>query len=287
MGKSVDGIGAPSLVCPTTVSPSLRIFSWNVNGIRAAVRQGFTAWLRRSGADIVALQEVRAAECDLPAEITGLRSWHRHFVAAQRKGYSGVGLLSKTPPELVTTTLDEPSIDAEGRLQVARFGALWVVNSYFPNGSGKNRDNGRVPFKLDYSRRLERHLEPALRRGEPIVVVGDFNTAQEDIDLARPKQNRKTSGFLDEERDELRRWISKGWTDSFRAKFPGAEGQYTWWSQRFGVREKNIGWRIDYALVSPGARAYLRSASIHSKVIGSDHCPISIEFDAAILQGKL
>ncbi len=266
------------------MSETLTIYSWNVNGLRAAVRQGFMQWLRRSRGDIVALQEVRASQGDIPAEIQRLRRYRSHFSCARRKGYSGVGLLSLREPDELHTDLGCEAIDAEGRLQLARFGALWLVNSYFPNGNGKDRDNGRVPFKLDYYRRLQERLQPAFERGEPIVVVGDFNTAREEIDLARPKQNGKTSGFLPEERAELSRWIELGWVDSFRHAHPGLPGHYTWWSQRFGVREKNIGWRLDYALLSPGALPHLREAAIHATVRGSDHCPIRVTLDRAALE---
>lgn len=262
---------------------NFRVLSWNVNGIRACVRRGFLSWLRRCGGDVVALQEVRADLERLPPELRRARSWTQHFHPAQRGGYSGVGLLSKRAPDEVASSLGRRAFDDEGRLLCARFGALWVVNSYFPNGSGKDRDNSRVPYKLAYFRALQRKLQPALRRGEPIVVVGDFNVAHEAIDLARPKQNRSTSGFLDEERAELRRWLRLGWVDSFRHLHPDAVDQYSWWSQRPGVREKNIGWRIDYALLSPGALPFLRDARIHGQVGGSDHCPISVELDAAIL----
>lgn len=268
------------------MADSLRIISWNVNGIRSAVRQGFMTWLKTTKADIVALQEVRADNSSIPPEILRLRRWTRNFHSAERKGYSGVGLLSTQAPESVENSLGKGEFDIEGRCQIARFGALWLVNSYFPNGSGKERDNGRVPYKLAYYRRLRSVLQPAFDRGEPIAVVGDFNTAHQDIDLARPRQNRKTSGFLDEERAELSDWLDAGWIDSFRKLNPDLTDRYTWWSQRFGVREKNIGWRIDYILLSPGAFPYLQKADIFSTTKGSDHCPIGVQLDAAILDHK-
>jgi exodeoxyribonuclease-3 len=203
-------------------------------------------------------------------------------VSAERRGYSGVGLWSREAPDAVETTLGDPSFDTEGRLQIARFGALTVVNGYFPNGNGKNRDNGRVPYKLSFYRALFDRLEADRAAGRPILVMGDFNTAHREIDLARPKQNVKTSGFLEEEREEFDRWLRAGWVDTFRAFEPG-EGHYTWWSQRFGVREKNIGWRIDYVLASEGAMKHVRQAKIHPDVRGSDHCPISVELDRKVL----
>ena len=260
----------------------LVIRSWNVNGLRAADNKGFKRWLGRCGADIVALQEVRALEEQLPLRLRRPRGWNAHFSPAQRKGYSGVGLYSRLAPDHVRRTLGESDLDAEGRLQIARFGALHLVNGYFPNGNGKDRDNSRVPYKLRFYRRLFRALRPHLRAGEPILVMGDFNTAHREIDLARPRQNRETSGFLPEERAELDRWLKAGYVDTFR-HFEQGPGHYTWWSQRAGVREKNIGWRIDYVLASPGAMPFLQKASIHAGVRGSDHCPIGVELDRRIL----
>ncbi|MDY7091983.1 MAG: exodeoxyribonuclease III [Acidobacteriota bacterium] len=259
----------------------MRIVSWNVNGIRACARKGFGDWLTEESAEIVALQEVRAREEQVPEEVSCLEDWHAHWVPAERPGYSGVGLMTRRPPDAVETSLGEDRFDAEGRFQLARFGKLWVVNGYFPNGNGTNRDLSRIPYKLDFYRRVFDLLEPARERGEPILVMGDFNTAHQPIDLARPKQNVKTSGFRPEEREELDRWLQNGWTDTFRVYEQG-EGHYSWWSQRKGVREKNVGWRIDMILASPGAMEHLRGAAIHPEVMGSDHCPISVDVDPAI-----
>lgn len=261
----------------------LKILSWNVNGIRACVRKGFVPWLQACGADIVGVQEVRATEAQLPAEIRGLSGWHRHVSAAERKGYSGVGLFSRTPPARVDTSLDVAEFDLEGRVQIAHFGALIVANVYFPNGNGTDRDNSRVPFKLAFYRRLFEVLEPAAGAGRPVLVMGDFNTAHREIDLARPRQNQETSGFLPEERAEVQRWLDAGWVDTFRHLHPDEAHRYSWWSQRFGIRARNVGWRIDMALVNPAARAFLVDAEIHHDVLGSDHCPIAVTFEQRIL----
>jgi len=260
----------------------LRIYSWNVNGLRACAKRGFLEWLGGCRGQIIGVQEVRADESQLDEGLRRPKRWHSHFVSAERGGYSGVGLYSRRQPDAIATKLGDSEIDAEGRLQIARFGKLLVVNGYFPNGSGKDRDNGRVPFKLRFYRRLFEELEAERRAGGRIVVLGDFNTAHEEIDLARPKQNAKTSGFLDEEREELDRWLRAGWVDTFR-QFEARAGHYTWWSQRFGVREKNIGWRIDYILASPAAMEHIKTARIHPTVLGSDHCPISIDASPSIL----
>lgn len=254
----------------------MRIISWNVNGLRACARKGFLTWLGECDADIVAVQEVRSQRQQLPDEILELGDWHLEVASAERKGYSGVALFSRRPPDRLEISLGEEDIDIEGRLQLARYGALLVVNGYFPNGNGKNRDLSRIPYKLRFYRTLFDRLEEAKERGDRILVMGDFNTAHKDIDLARPKDNRKTSGFRPEEREELDRWLRQGWIDTFR-QFEPAGGHYSWWSQRKGVRQRNIGWRIDYMLASPGLLPWLRDASIHSEVQGSDHCPISVQ----------
>lgn len=254
-----------------------RIHSWNVNGIRSCSKKGFVEWLRTHGGEIVCLQETRAHAEQVPEEVRAIDGFHTHFVSAERGGYSGVGILSRRPFDSVETSLGEARFDSEGRLQFAAFGDLLLVNGYFPNGSGKDRSNDRVPHKLDFYRALFDRLEPERKKGRPILVLGDFNTAHREIDLARPKANEKTSGFLPIEREELSRWLDSGWTDTFRHVRGDEPGHYTWWSQRFGVREKNIGWRIDYVLASPGALPYVEDAHIHPEVKGSDHCPISVD----------
>lgn len=264
------------------MSDSLRICSWNVNGLRACGKKGFRQWLESSGAQIVGVQEVRATPEQIPEELRTLDGWNVSFFPAERPGYSGVALFSRQAPDELSTTLGLPEHDCEGRLQIARFGALTLANVYFPNGAGKDRDNSRIPFKLDFYRRLFALLEERRARGEPVLVMGDFNTAHREIDLARPKQNAETSGFRPEEREELDRWIRSGWTDTFR-QFQQEPGHYSWWSSRFGVREKNIGWRLDLVLASPGAARFLRGAFIQPEVRGSDHCPVGVDLDPAVL----
>jgi exodeoxyribonuclease-3 len=262
---------------------SCRIYSWNVNGIRAATRKGLDDWIRVSRAEIIGLQEVRANLDAIPSEILGLDDYQHHYVAAERKGYSGVGLLSRRKPDRLDTSLGEDRFDAEGRLQIARFGRLVVANGYFPNGSGKNRSNDRVPYKLEWYRAVFDRLQKWRRAGYRVLVMGDYNTAHKEIDLARPKDNRKTSGFLPEECKELDHWIEAGWIDTFR-EFEKGTGHYSWWSQRFGVRAKNVGWRIDYILASPSAMPFVRNAFIEPDVQGSDHCPIGVDLDPAIFE---
>jgi exodeoxyribonuclease-3 len=260
---------------------SMRIYSWNVNGLRACAQKGFLTWLRRSGADIVGVQETRARAEQLAKSIREPRGWHALFVPAERPGYSGVGLFSRTAPDAVETSLGVRRFDREGRVQLARFGRLLVANIYFPNGSGPNRDHSRIPFKLAFYRRLFEILEGEKVAGGRILVIGDFNTAHREIDLARPKQNVTTSGFTPRERRELDRWLQKGWVDTFRHFDPRPE-RYTWWSNRAGVRERNIGWRIDYLLASPAAMPFVQRAFIRDRVQGSDHCPVGVDVDDEI-----
>lgn len=267
---------------PPVAGRDLKVLSWNVNGLRACDRSGFREQLRRLRPDVFGLQEVRALPEQLDPELRQPRNWHTHFVAAERKGYSGVGLFSRRPPDEVETSLGQERFDREGRVQLARFGRLLVANVYFPNGNGKDRDNGRVPYKLDFYRRLFDELQQRRRAGLRVLVMGDFNTAHREIDLARPKQNAKTSGFLPEEREELGRWIDAGWIDTFRA-FEEGGGHYSWWSQRQGARERNVGWRIDYVLASKAAMRFVEDAFIRPEVRGSDHCPVGVSLDPAVL----
>ncbi|MAJ60219.1 MAG: exodeoxyribonuclease III [bacterium TMED88] len=259
----------------------LRIYSWNVNGIRAATGKGLSEWLSGCGGEIVGLQEVRAQPDQIPDEIQRLRRYHQHWQPAERRGYSGVGLLSRRAPDQLETSLGSSRFDIEGRLQIARFGKLVIANGYFPNGNGKDRDNSRIPYKLDWYNALFERVQKLRKSGYRVLVMGDFNTAHRAIDLARPKQNEKTSGFTPIERAELDRWMDAGWVDTFR-HFEQGPDHYSWWSQRFGVRAKNIGWRIDYVLASPAAMKFVRSGFIHPHITGSDHCPVGVDVEADI-----
>ncbi len=261
----------------------MRIVSWNVNGLRACARKGFARWLEESGADVVGVQEVRARAEQLPDEVRAPAGWHASFVEAERPGYSGVGLYSRRAPDAVASSLGKPRFDREGRLVVARFGRLVVANAYFPKGSGNERDNSRVPYKLAFYRSVFRHLERRRRGGMRVVLMGDFNTAHDEIDLARPRDNRKNSGFLPEERAEIDRWLAAGWVDAFRRFHRDEAGHYTWWRQWGEARQKNIGWRIDYVLASRAAARHLRGAFIWPEVTGSDHCPTGVEIDPAVM----
>ena len=254
----------------------MRIVSWNVNGLRACAKKGFLTVLEESGADLMLLQEVRAFPEQLPAAVRTPDGWHTAFAPAERPGYSGVAIYSRRPPDAVETSLGEARFDSEGRFMVARFGRMAAVSVYFPKGSGRDRDNSRVPYKLDFYGAVFDRIQ-ALRKRGPVYVAGDYNTAVEAIDLARPKTNTKSSGFLPEEREEMRRWFRTGWVDVFRRQHPDEPGHYTWWRQFGGARENNVGWRIDYVLTSPSAARTVRDAFIWPDVLGSDHCPVGVD----------
>src|SRR5262245_18776464 len=259
----------------------MRVVTWNVNGIRSCEAKGLSRWLASSEAHVVGLEEVRAKEDQLPPSLRAMEGWHAHVVAGRRAGYSGVALFSRTKPDEVKTSLGRSRFDREGRLQVAHFGRLSIANVYFPNGNGPNRDLSRVPYKLAFYRALFDRVSRLRDAGRRVLLMGYFNSAHREIDLARPRQNVGTSGFTPKERAELDRWIRAGWVDTFRRFEPGG-GLYTWWSQRMGVRSKNVGWRIDYVLCSEDVVPFLRGAFTRPDVLGSDHCPAGVELDPAV-----
>lgn len=261
---------------------NLRVISWNVNGLRACAKKGFLPWLRATRAQVIGLQEVRALPHQLPDEVRAPARWHTHFVAAERKGYSGVGLYSRKRPDTAESALGEARFDLEGRFQLLHFGRLSVANVYFPKGSGTERDNSRVPYKLDFYRAVFERLQACRAEGQRVLVMGDFNTAHREIDLARPRTNTKNSGFLPEERAEMERWLEAGFVDSFRHFEPGP-GHYTWWRQWGDAKAKNVGWRIDYILACPEAMTFARRAFIRPEVELSDHCPVGLDLDARVL----
>lgn len=254
----------------------MRIISWNVNGLRACVKKGFHEFLESSGADVLCLQEVRALPEQLDERTLSPDGWNTNFFPAERKGYAGVAIFSREKPTRVITTLPEEEFNVEGRFIVAKFGRLSIASIYFPKGSGRDRDNSRVDYKLGFYRSAKKELDK-LRASGPVFVLGDFNTAHTEIDLARPKSNMKTSGFLPEERSEFTRWLAHGWIDVFRKQYPGEPGHYTWWRQWGGAKENNVGWRIDYVLASSSAAKTVTDSFIWPDVNGSDHCPVGID----------
>ena len=254
----------------------MRIVSWNVNGLRACTKKGFARFLSRSKMDIVCLQEVRAFPEQLDPNIRSPRGWHAAFFPAERPGYSGVAIYSRLKPSKIETSVGEDRFDKEGRFIVARVGRMSVASVYFPKGNGKERDNSRVPYKLDFYAAVKKKIDQARKIG-PVYVLGDYNTAHEAIDLARPNGNKKSSGFLPEERQVMSDWINDGWVDVFRQQHAGEPGHYSWWRQFGNARADNVGWRIDYVFASPSGARSVKDAFIWPKVTGSDHCPVGVD----------
>ena len=252
----------------------MKLVTWNVNGMRAIARKGFLDWLYASDVDVVALQETKARPDQLEPEIESPEGYRSQWFSAERAGYSGVGTLSKKRPVRVECGFGEERFDCEGRVLATRHRGFTLVNVYFPNGK---KDDTRLRYKLDFYEALRAWLRPRVEDGEDFVVCGDWNTAHREIDLARPKENRKISGFMDIERAAVDAWIDEGWIDAFRELYPEQREAYSWWSLRSGARARNVGWRIDYHLVTPGLRKKLRSCEIQTEVMGSDHCPVLLE----------
>ncbi|HJP49639.1 MAG: exodeoxyribonuclease III [Pseudomonadales bacterium] len=256
----------------------MRIISWNVNGLRACTKKGFLKFLKKSGADVVCLQEVRAFPAQLDDNVRSPKGWYASFSPAERPGYSGVGIYSLVEPDRIDTSLGDKQFDIEGRFMMAHFGRTAIASVYFPKGNGKDRDNSRVPYKLDFYVAVKRKIDKTRRRG-PVFIVGDYNTAHQEIDLARPRTNQKSSGFLPEERQVMTDWLADGWVDVFRKQHPGEAGHYSWWRQWGNARADNVGWRIDYILGSPSAAKRVTQSYILREITGSDHCPVGVDWE--------
>ncbi|MCS7010558.1 MAG: exodeoxyribonuclease III [Anaerolineales bacterium] len=249
-----------------------KLISWNVNGIRAAEKKGFLDWLASSDADVVAVQETKAHPSQLSATLLQPPGYQSAWSAAERKGYSGVGTYTRRSALQIREGLGDPRFDHEGRVLIHEFEPFVFFNIYFPNGG---RGPQWVAHKLAFYKKFLEVAREYMRVGRPLVVAGDFNTAYAEIDLARPKENSNTSGFLPEERQGLGEFFSAGLIDTFRLLHPDTV-KYTWWDMVTRARERNVGWRIDYFMVSPDLKDCIRAADIHDDVIGSDHCPISL-----------
>ena len=248
-------------------------YGWNVNGIRAVARKGLLPWQQLPRADIFCLQETKAHVEQLDPEVGEPTGWHAYYSCSQRRGYSGVAIISRERPDEIVEGLGVKKLDQEGRVLRARFGNLLVVSAYFP----KSQPEGpRLEYKLAFCKGILRFLRKQVDTGLDVLLMGDYNIAHEPIDLARPKENSGNPGFLPEERSWMTRFLNSGFHDVFRERNPTLAGAYSWWSYRFGVREKNIGWRIDYATVNTALVGRVAAAAIHPRITGSDHCPISV-----------
>ncbi len=256
----------------------LKLYSWNVNGIRAAQKKGFLDWLDKTQPDILGLQETKASPDQLDEALRTPPGYQTYWASAGRKGYSGVALYSKIAPKSVSLGLGIDEYDSEGRTIVAEYDDFVFITAYFPNGG---QDHSRIPFKMAYKAAFLNYCNN-LRVGadcKPIIFCGDVNTSHMPIDLARPKENQKKTGFMPEERVWIDQIIEEGYIDIFRDLNPTLEGAYTWWTPRAGARQRNIGWRLDYFFITPDIRDRVVTSQIHADVPGSDHCPVSLTLD--------
>jgi exodeoxyribonuclease III len=254
----------------------MRIFSWNVNGLRAVVKKGFFDWLESEAPDVLCLQEIKARTEDLDKSILNPKGYHAFWNPAERKGYSGVAVFTKKKPVAVHLGMGIERFDCEGRILRVEYKDFDLFCVYFPNGTSGEE---RLKYKMEFYDAFLNHCEGLRAEGRELVITGDVNTAHKPIDLKNPKANQKNSGFLPEERAWLDKFIEHGYVDSFRA-FNEDPEQYTWWSYRFNVRAKNIGWRIDYFFVTEGLMKKVKDSFITPEVMGSDHCPIGLDIKA-------
>lgn len=262
----------PETHLPLKKPGTLEIISWNVNGLRAVLRKGVLDFFAAQDADIVCLQETKIQEHQVPK--LEIPFPHQFYHSAEKPGYSSTAILSKIKPVAVST--DFPPVTThpqEGRVQAAEFDTFYLVNVYVPNSQNELR---RLDYRTKQFDPQFRAFLQKLARMKPVVVCGDFNVAHREIDLARPKDNRRNAGFTDEERAEFTGHLGAGLLDTFRHFYPDKRDAYTWWTMRGSARERNIGWRIDYFLVSESLEPHLEAAFILPDVLGSDHCPVGI-----------
>ncbi len=251
----------------------MKIFSYNVNGIRAALNKGLTDWIAQENPDILCFQEIKATPDQFYTEIFKQYFTTTLWNPAERKGYSGVALLSKTPPKKFSFGINHPVFDIEGRIIVSEFEPFTHVCVYVPSGS---MGDERQDFKMDFLDKFYHFIDALLQKQPNLIISGDFNICHKPIDINHPEKHETVSGFLPEEREWMDRFVELGLVDSFR-KFNQQPNQYSWWSYRQRAREKNLGWRIDYHFVSRSLDSILTNASIHPTAYHSDHCPVSVE----------
>ncbi|QIZ09450.1 exodeoxyribonuclease III [Priestia megaterium] len=250
----------------------MKLVSWNVNGLRACVKKGFLDYFDEMDADIFCVQETKLQEGQISLELAG---YHQYWNYAIKKGYSGTAVFTKNKPLSVRYGVGTDETEGEGRILTLEFDDFFLVNVYTPNSQ---RDLARINYRLDWEDRILLHLKD-LDKLKPVVLCGDLNVAHQEIDLRNPKSNNGNSGFTEEERGKMTSLLAEGFVDSYRHFNPEQEGAYTWWSYMAKVREKNIGWRIDYFIVSERLRERLKNVDIHCNVMGSDHCPVILEMD--------
>jgi len=254
----------------------MNILSWNVNGIRAAQKKRFIDWLTKKSPDIMCLQETKAHPDQLSDELLNIKGYKSYFSSSTvKKGYSGVAIYTKEEPISVKHGFGIPKFDDEGRIIIAEYKKFVLINIYYPNGKAREE---RLKYKMDFYDAFLKYVEKLKSKGKKLVICGDVNTAHKEIDLARPKENEKVSGFLPIEREWMDKFFSHGYHDTFRM-FNSQPEQYSWWDQVTRARDRNVGWRIDYFFVSDNFKKNVKDAFILQEVMGSDHCPVGIELE--------
>jgi len=257
----------------------MRIVSWNVNGIRAVEKWGFSDWLEKEAPDILCLNETKAEPGQLSPQLVnpqaGGKPYYHYWASARKRGYSGVAIFSKAEP-LDVRFMGKPEFDDEGRTLVADYKDFTLIAAYFPNSQDYGK---RLDYKLAFCAAMLRLCNALVKKGRRILLCGDYNIAHTPIDLARPKENEGSAGYLPEERAWMDKFTKAGYVDTFRHFHPGEKGQYSWWSYRAGARERNVGWRIDYHCVDKAFLPQVKSSIIRPEVTGSDHCPVEIILD--------
>ncbi|WP_367568327.1 exodeoxyribonuclease III [Lacrimispora sp.] len=246
-----------------------KMISWNVNGLRACVEKGFLDYFKEMDADVFCIQESKLQEGQINLDLPG---YHQYWNYAVKKGYSGTAIFTKEEPISVAYGIGIEEHDQEGRVIAAEFPEYYVVTCYTPNSQN---ELARLPYRMTWEEAFLSYLKK-LEEKKPVIICGDLNVAHKEIDLKNPKTNRKNAGFTDEERAKFTSLLENGFIDTFRHFYPDQEGIYSWWSYRFSARQKNAGWRIDYFCVSESLKDRLESASIHTEVLGSDHCPVEL-----------
>ena len=248
----------------------MKFVSWNVNGLRACLKKGFTESVLALDADFICLQETKMERGQAQVELPG---YHEFWNSAEKKGYSGTAIFTKHKPLSVANGIGIQEHDQEGRVITLEYESFYLVTCYTPNSQS---ELARLPYRMEWEDALLCYLD-GLRGRKPVVFCGDLNVAHQEIDLKNPKTNRRNAGFTDEERTKFTEFLAHGYVDTFRYFYPDTEQVYSWWSYRFKAREKNAGWRIDYFVVSEELKERLADAKIHTQVLGSDHCPVELE----------
>lgn len=250
----------------------MKLISWNVNGIRACVNKGFIDFFNKIDADIFCIQETKCQKGQIELEFEGYESY---WNSAEKKGYSGTAIFTKIKPLTIKYGIGKEEHDKEGRVITLEFDKFYMVNIYTPNSK---RELERLDYRMIWEDEIKKYLLH-LSKIKPVIMCGDLNVAHKEIDLKNPKTNRHNAGFTDEERNKMTELLDAGFTDSFRYKYPDKENEYSWWSYMGRAREKNVGWRIDYFIVSNDIAKKIKDATIHQEVYGSDHCPVELIID--------